>query len=124
VRRFVSTLTMSTILSLSLVSVVPAVASVETQAAKKKCDQAALVRYNAYKDASRAIVAAYKTVIDAAQMTHRAAQQSGITSVRKAAHANYEAALAHARNTRAAALSALGSAPSVPQGCKEDDLHS
>lgn len=123
-RRFVSTLTMSTILSLSLVSVVPAVASVETQVVKKKCDQAALARHNAYKDASRAIVAAYKTVIDAAQVTYRAAQQSGITSVRKAAKANYEAALANALNTRAAALSALGSAPSVPERCKKADLHS
>jgi hypothetical protein len=117
---------MSTILSLSLslVSVVPAVASVETQVVKKKCDQAALARHNAYKDASRATVAAYKTVIDAAQVTYRAAQQSGITSVRKAAKANYEAALANALNTRAAALSALGSAPSVPEGCKKADLHS
>ena len=124
VRRFVSTLTMSTILSLSLVSVVPAVASVESHAVKKKCDQAALVRYNSYKNASRAIVAAYKTVIEAAKVTYRAAQQSGISSVRKAARANYEAALANAQNARAAALSALGPAPSVPQGCKAAEIHS
>ena len=115
---------MSTVLSLSFGSVVPAVASVESHAAKKTFDQAALAWYHAYKDASRAIVAAYKTVIDAAEVTYRAARQSGITSVRKAAQANYEAALANARNTRAAALSALGPAPSVPQGCKEAELHS
>ena len=123
-RRTLVMVTASTVMSMGLVSVVPAVAHADVQYAKKKCDQSALAAYNAYHDAAKAIVAAYKTVIDAAKVTYRAAKQSGIASVRKAARANYEEALANARNTRAAALSALGPAPHRPQGCKAAVLHS
>lgn len=123
-RRVLLMVTVSTVMSMSLLSVVPDVANADTHYAKKKCDQTALAAYNAYHDASRAIVAAYKTVIDAAKVTYRAAKQSGITSVRNAANANYQEALANARNTRAAALSALGTPPRIPKGCKAAELHS
>jgi L-rhamnose isomerase len=116
--------TVSTVMSMSLLSVVPDVANADVHYAKKKCDQSALATYNAYHDASRAIVAAYKTVVEAAKVTYRAAKQSGIPSVRKAANANYKAALANARSTRAAALSALGAPPHVPRGCKAAEIHS
>jgi hypothetical protein len=116
--------TVSTVMSMSLLSVVPDVANADVHYAKKKCDQSALATYNAYHDASRAIGAAYQTVVEAAKVTHRAAQQSGIASVRKAANANYKAALANARSTRAAALSALGAPPRLPQGCKAAEIHS
>jgi len=116
--------TVSTVMSMSLLSVVPDVANADVHYAKKKCDQSALAAYNAYHDASRAIVAAYQTVIEAAKVTYRAAQQSGIASVRKAANANYKAALANARSTRAVALSALGAPPRVPKGCKAAEIHS
>lgn len=123
-RRVLVMVTVSTVMSMSLFSVVPDVANAEVHYAKKKCNQSALATYNAYHDASHAIVAAYKTVIDAAKVTYRAAKQSGIASVSKAAHANYEEALANARNTRAAALSALGAPPRLPQGCKAAEIHS
>ena len=123
-RRVFLMVTVSTVMSMGLLSVVPDVANADTHYAKKKCNQSALAAYNAYHDASRAIVAAYQTVIDAAKVTYRAAKQSGIASVRKAAHANYEEALANARNTRASALSALGDSPRLPQGCKAAEIHS
>ena len=116
--------TVSTVMSMSLLSVVPDVANADAHYAKKKCNQSALATYNAYHDASRAIVAAYTKVVDAATVTYRAAKRSGTTSVRQAAHANYEGALANARNTRAAALSALGAPPRIPQGCKAAEIHS
>ena len=123
-RRALVMVTVSTVMSMGLISVVPNAAHADVQYAKKKCDQSALATYNAYHDASRAIVAAYKTVIEAAKVTYRAAKQSGIASVRKVAKANYEEALANARNTREAALSALGTPPRVPQGCKAAEIHS
>ena len=123
-RRVLMMVTVSTVMSMSLLSVVPDVANADVHYAKKKCDQSALATYNAYHDASRAIVAAYQTVIEAAKVTYRAAQQSGIASVRKAANANYQEALANARTSRAAALSALGTPPRVPKGCKTTEIHS
>ena len=123
-RRALVMVTASTVMSMSLLSLVPAVAHANTHYAKQKCDQSALASYNAYHDAAKAIVAAYKTVIDAAKVTYRAAKQSGIASVRKAARANYEEALTNASNTRSAAISALGVAPHRPHGCKAADLHS
>ena len=123
-RRVLMMVTVSTVMSMSLLSVVPDVANADVHYAKKKCDQSALATYNAYHDASRAIVAAYQTVVEAAKVTYRAAQQSGIAPVRKAANANHKAALANARSTRAAALSALGAPPRVPKGCKAAEIHS
>lgn len=124
VRRVLATIAVSTALSLSFGTVVPAMASAESYATKKKCDQSALAAYNAYQDASRAIVAAFKTVSDSAKTTYLTAQQSSVASVRKAANAKYEAALTNARAMRKSALSALGAAPRPPQGCKEIELHS
>ena len=123
-RRVLATIAVSTVLGLTFGSVVPAMASTDSLATKKKCDQSALAAYNAHQDATRAIVIAFKTVIDSAKVTYLAARQSGTASIRKTAKAKYEAALINAHLMRASALSALGKAPRPPQGCKENELHS
>jgi hypothetical protein len=123
-RRVLATIAVSTVLSLSFGTVEQAMASPGSYATKQKCDQSALAAYNAYQDASRAIVAAFKTVTASAKATYLAAQQSGVATVRKTATAKYQAALADARSIRTKALSALGTAPHPPTGCKERELHS
>ena len=117
-RRIITTIVTASALSLSAVVAAPAFASEGSSASKSKCDQAALASYNSYYQARKAILAAYKTVINAAKVTFEAAKQSGVASVRKAARANYQAAILSARATRDSALSALGSPPPYPKGCK------
>ena len=77
-KLFIAAISLSTVLSVAVSGIAPAMAASDaTTATKKKCDQKALAAYVAYRDARKAILAAYKTVIDAAYVTYQAALESG-----------------------------------------------
>jgi len=100
---------------------VTSTATAEVIAAKKSspsCDQGALVTYNAYHDARRAVLAAYEAEITRAQAAFELAVKTGTRTQLHIARAAFLGAKSTALANRNLALKQLGVAPKFPAGCR------
>ena len=96
-------------------------ASADVLPAKKSgptCDQGALVTYNAYVSARKAVFAAYEAELARAKDTYDLTLKTGTRTQRKDARSIFLAARATALNNRNLALGQLGAPPKFPVGCK------
>lgn len=96
-------------------------ASAEVLPAKKSgvtCNQGALVTYNAYVSARKAVSAAYEAELSRARETYEVSMKTGTRTQRKDARDVYLAAKATALNNRNLALAQLGAPPKLPVACK------
>lgn len=96
-------------------------ASADILPAKKSgptCDQGALVTYNAYVSARKAVFAAYEAEVIRAKNAYNLTFKTGTRAQRKDASSVLLAAKAVALNNRNLALGQLGAPPKFPVGCK------
>lgn len=120
--KFFAVLSLSAVLMFNGVAAT-SVASADVLTVKKsgaKCDQGALITYNAYVSARKAVTAAYEAELSRAREIYEVSMKTGTRSQRKDARDVYLAAKATALNNRNLALAQLGASPKLPAGCKAE----
>jgi hypothetical protein len=106
-------------LLLAVVIWTPALAAdrVPQKRAQPACDQGALVSYNAYFEARRAVDVAFRDAMTAANEAFRTTMLTGKKSERKNAPQQRQHARNDARANFTRAVAALGPPPTKPPGC-------
>lgn len=102
----------------------PALAAdrVPQKRAQPSCDQGALVNYNAYFEARRAVNIAFRDAMTAANEAFRTTMLTGTKSERKLAPQQRQHARDDARANFNRAVAALGPPPTKPPGCHSTKL--